>query len=76
MPTEAVETSLSTATTWLLDDNLHVHQFQPIMTDRLRFVVRRTTHGFVPDERSRAWGNAIPPKLMLREVEVYSGVVR
>ena len=71
-PTEAVETSLSKANTWLLDNNLSVHQFAPITTDRLRIVARRTTRGFVPDERSRAWGNTIPPKLMLREVEVYA----
>jgi hypothetical protein len=74
-PTEAVETSLSTANTWLLDDNLHVHQFKPVTTDRLRLVVRRTTWGFVPDQRSRAWGKTISPKLMLREVEVYAAAV-
>ena len=70
-PTEAVETSLSTANTWLLDDNLFVHEFRPVTTDRLRLVVRRSTYGFVPDDRSRAWGKAIEPRFMLREVEVY-----
>ena len=74
VPTEAVETSLSTANTWLLDDNLHVHQFKPVTTGRLRLVVQRTTWGFVPDQRSRAWGKTISPKLMLREVEVYAAV--
>jgi hypothetical protein len=71
-PSEAVETSLSRANTWLLDDNLSAPKFPPVTTDRLRIVVRRTTRGFVPDEHTRAWGKVMAPKFMLREVEVYA----
>jgi hypothetical protein len=38
-------------------------------------MVQRATCGFVSDERRRAWGNAIPPKLMLRKVEVCPALV-
>ena len=57
---------------WMDDTNLFVHTFPTIQTDALRLVVRETTRGFVPDDRALAWGNRIPQKLMLREVEIYA----
>ena len=72
--TDKVDTAQSGADTWLLDNNLFVNRFAPVTTDRLRLVIRKTSHGFVPDDRSRAWGNLVPESLMLREVEVYGGL--
>ncbi len=68
---EASSSQMSKANTWYLDNNLFVNSFAPVMTSQLRLVIRRVTHGFVPDDKSRAWGNIIPCKLMLRELEVY-----
>ena len=40
-----------------LDFGRNIAPQAPVTTDRLRRVVRRTTCGFVPDDRSRAWGS-------------------
>jgi hypothetical protein len=71
-PSIPAHTADATHAIWYRDDNLHVHQFPTITTDRLRLVVRRATHGFIPDDKARAWTNLIPQKLMLREVELYA----
>lgn len=66
-----INTSGSKANTWLLDDNFHVNQFAPVTTDKIRLVARRASYGFLPEENLKAWGNQIPAKLMLREIEIY-----
>ena len=68
---DLVNTSGSNATTWLLDDNFHVNELVPVTTNKIRIVVRRASYGFLPDETLKAWGNQIPAKLMLREIEIY-----
>jgi len=69
---DRVHTPLCATSAWYLDQNFFVHRFQPVKTDRLRLVVKRTTFGFMPDaEDVRAWGGQMPAKLMLREIEVY-----
>jgi hypothetical protein len=68
---DLVNTSGSKANTWLLDNNFYVHEFAPVTTDRIRLVVHRVSYGFLPDADLKAWGNALPPKLMLREIEIY-----
>jgi hypothetical protein len=69
-----VETPQCRANTWYLDENCFaIHFAQEITTARLRLVVRRTTHGFMPDElavKAAGW-SANPPHLMLRDVEIY-----
>lgn len=61
----------SKANTWLLDNNISVNEFAPVTTDKIRLITRRTSFGFVPDADLKAWGNQIPAKLMLREIEIY-----
>ena len=69
--TNPAETAQCIADTWYLDNNFFVHNFKPVTTSKLRIVALRSTHGFVPDDRSRAWGNLMPEQLMLREIEIY-----
>ena len=71
-PSEEARTADASRAIWMDDTNFFVHRFKPVTTSRLRLVVHDVTHGFVPDAVSRAWGNAIPQKLMLREVELYA----
>ncbi|MBI5831277.1 MAG: hypothetical protein HZB16_03085 [Armatimonadetes bacterium] len=75
-PTELVQTPLCSANTWYGDQNVHWCRFTPVKTSEMRVVVRRTTHGFVPDGNSSAWGNQIPPRLMLKEVQVLGPAAR
>jgi hypothetical protein len=63
---EEARTADAEAAIWMDDTNFFVHAFVPVTADRLRLVVHDTTHGFVPDDRARAWGNRIAQKLMLR----------
>ena len=71
-PSETVATADASGAVWMDDTNFYYHQFAPVETSRLRLVVKDASRGFVPDERVRAWGNLIDPKLMLREVEVFA----
>jgi len=71
-PSEEARTADASRAIWMDDTNFFVHRFKPVTTSRLRLVVHDVTHGFVSDAVSRAWGNAIPQKLMLREVELYA----
>jgi len=71
-PSQPAMTVNATHTIWMDDTNVFVHQFAPITTSRLRLVVNDVTHGFVPDDRAKAWGSVIPQKLMLREIEIYN----
>jgi hypothetical protein len=68
---DLINTSGSKANTWLLDDNFHVNEFTPVVTGKIRLIARRASFGFLPDENLKAWGNQIPAKLMLREIEIY-----
>jgi hypothetical protein len=70
-PADPVITPQCTYTMWGLDDNIYVNDFHPIIASKLRIVVHRTTFGFMTDSYLRAWGNKIPAKLMLREIEIY-----
>ncbi len=70
-PTELVRTPGCQATTWYGDQNAHWCRFAPVRCAELRVIARRATFGFVPDANSKAWGNTIPSRLMLREVGVY-----
>lgn len=70
-PSEPVRTPDSVDNTWYLDNNRFFNSFTPVTTDRLRLVVHRTTYGLAPDKIAKTWGAIIPPKLMLREVEIY-----
>jgi hypothetical protein len=73
-PSEDAVTADSTHAMWMDDTNFFVHRFAPVTVSKLRLVVRDTTRGFMPDDRTRAWGNVIPRKLMLREIEIYAPV--
>jgi hypothetical protein len=58
---EAVENAQSLVNTWYQDNNVFVHQFEPVFTDKIRLVARRTTFGLAPDELARdamqkTWG--------------------
>lgn len=71
-PSEVARSADARAVNWMDDTNLHVHALPaPVTTTAVRLVVRRTTWGFVPDTAASA-GKPIPPKLMLREVEIFS----
>lgn len=70
-PSDPCETPQCKTLGWYLDNNSFVHQFTPVKTGKLRLVVRRTTFGFVPDDRAKAWGKTIENRLMLREIELY-----
>jgi hypothetical protein len=71
-PTTSAEAFNTSAITWEGDQNFFVHQFAaPVTTDKLRFVIRRTTFGFAPDEGNRHWSEILKPQLMLKEIEVY-----
>ncbi len=70
-PSEPLATVGCRYATWLLDDNRHCDVFPAVVADGVRVVARRATHGFLPDASTRAWGNAIPSKVMLREIAVY-----
>ena len=54
------------------DTNFYAHAFPAVKAKAVRLRALRVSHGFVPDNRATAWGNFIPCKLMLREVEVFS----
>jgi hypothetical protein len=72
-----VKSAETLANTWYQDTNFFVHQFEPVVTDKIRLVARRTTFGFAADELARealrkTWAEAgAPARLMLREIEVY-----
>lgn len=68
---DLINTSGSKANTWLLDNNLYLNEFAPVTTNAMRLIVRRTSFGFLPDKGLKAWGNQLPTKLMLREIEIY-----
>jgi hypothetical protein len=75
-PTPASEAAKSAdaggSVMWTDDTNLHVVKLAaPVKARAVRLVVRRTTYGFVADDRATAWGKPIAPKLMLREVELF-----
>jgi hypothetical protein len=70
-PCDAVRTPQCDWAGWYLDNNLFVHEFRPVKTDRLRLVVLRTTHGYAPDDGVKVRGQVPPAMLMLREIEVY-----
>jgi hypothetical protein len=69
---EQARTADAMGAVWMDDTNFFLHQFAPLTTTRLRLLVHDTTHGFLPDDRVRAWGNHLAQQLMLREVEVYA----
>lgn len=72
-PSDLVDTPQCKAVSWDRDENFFACEFGPVTTSRLRLVVRRTTYGFLADEAARAASSSdLPPKLMLREVEVYA----
>lgn len=73
-PSETAATADATHAIWTDDTNVFVHRFQPIVARRIRMIARRASFGFLPDQSqgARAWGVTIPPKLMLREFEVYA----
>lgn len=72
-PSDAARSADAKSVIWMDDTNLHVHQLTtPVTTAKLRLVVKRTTWGFVPDAAGAFWGKPIPPKLMLREIELYA----
>jgi len=71
-PSEAAVTADATHAMWMDDTNVFIHTFAPVVTGKLRLVVRETTRGFISDDDTRAWSNKIPQKLMLREVEIYA----
>lgn len=71
-PSEPARTADARAATWMDDTNLYVHRFAPLTVQKLRITVRRVSYGFVPDDRTQARGKAIPPKFMLREVEIFA----
>ena len=66
-----VQSADATHAIWRDDTNLTVHRFAPVKARKVRMLARRASFGYVPDDRTRAWGNVIPPKLMLRELEIY-----
>jgi hypothetical protein len=68
---EEARTADAAYATWMDDTNFHWNRFEPITTSKLRLVVRATSRGFLADDRAKAWGNIMPQKLMLREVEIY-----
>lgn len=70
-PSEPSVSQMCKYNTWYLDNNLFLDHFPAVTTARLRLVIKRVTHGFVPDDIARAWGNVNPCKVMLREVEVF-----
>lgn len=73
MPASEEATSAdATHAIWMDDTNLFVHRFPAVRAERLRLVARRASFGFIPDDRAKAWGNVIPPKLMLREFEAFA----
>jgi hypothetical protein len=67
----AAKTADAVGVTWVDDTNFYVNEFPPVAATRMRLVVRNTSYGFLADDRVRAWGNLIPQKLMLREIEAY-----
>jgi hypothetical protein len=68
-PAEAFHT---TSLTWMGDPNRYFHQFAtPIITDKLRLIIRRTSFGFAPDDGVRGWSQILKPQLMLKEIEIY-----
>jgi hypothetical protein len=71
-PSEEAVTADATHAIWMDDTNAFAFQFPTVTAQKFRLVARQTTRGFVPDDRARAWGNEIPQKLMLREVELYA----
>lgn len=69
---EAVRSADADHAIWMDDTNFFLHAFAPREARGIRLRVLNVTHGFVPDDRATAWGNTIPQKLMLREIEIYS----
>ena len=68
---EEARTADATHATWMDDTNFYLNRFEPVTTTKLRLVFRSTSRGFVADDRARAWGNVIPQRVGLREVEIY-----
>jgi hypothetical protein len=67
---------LCIANTWYLDNNFFIHQFEPVTTDALRLVIKRTSFGLACDELAseavfRTWGGRREPFVMIREIEAY-----
>ncbi len=71
-PSEEAASADADHAIWMDDTNLYVHRFAPVLAQKIRLVARRASFGFIPDDRAKAWGNTIPPKLMLREIEVFA----
>ena len=71
-PSSAATTAGASANTWYLNNYFFVHEFAPVTTDKLRIRILRTTNGFLPDDRTKAWDNVMPQVAMLREVRVFS----
>jgi len=72
-PSEEARTADAKSAIWMDDINFYVHQFPTVRAEKVRLVARRVSQGFVPDRRATAWGNVIPAKLMLREIEIFAG---
>ena len=71
--TDRVVTGLPVANMWYMDTNFFAHAFKPVVIDKLRLVVHRTTFGLFADQEARDIRHKPqPPKLMLREIEIYS----
>ena len=72
LPSTPANSFHTTSLTWMGDPNRYFHQFEkPIVTDKLRIVVLRTSFGFAPDDGVRGWSQIIKPQLMLKEIEIY-----
>ncbi|HSI35313.1 MAG: hypothetical protein ACAI43_19940 [Phycisphaerae bacterium] len=72
-PSDSARSADAKSVIWMDDTNLHVHHLTtPVTTTKLRLVAKRTTWGFVPDAVGAFWSKPIPPKLMLREIELYA----
>jgi hypothetical protein len=69
---EQVQTADATGAIWMDDTNFYMHAFSPRRADGIRIRALNVSRGFIPDDRATAWGNRIPPKFMLREVQIYS----
>lgn len=70
--TSAAKTAGAAANTWHQDNNLYVHHFAPVKTDRLRVRFIRTTLGFFPDGATRPADSHMPQYVFLREIRVFS----
>ena len=68
----AISSGPTKSSGWYMDQNMFLHRFDTIRTDRLRMVVHRTTFGLLPDSIAReASGWDTPFTLHLREVQIF-----